>query len=230
MKFMSAPLVGEMRGSMGGLTIARNRFGQYIRNRVAPVQPTSNRRSIIRTHFANLAESFKELEGETISAWNEWAKTLNYTDSLGRAITVTGLNAYMAVNTLRLDAGLDRLDSVPPFPGFTQIPEGFTVTAEAGSRTLFVAFTAGSVRLNVDNNFLLVSVGRPLTSSVNYYRSPYVTVGKIIGKQTPPPTSPAEFDLPYEAWADAKISVKLRWAVAEGNFAIPRTEFVTVVG
>jgi hypothetical protein len=229
MKFLSAPLVGEMRGSMGGITIARNRFGQYMRNRVAPVQPTSNRRSTVRAHFANLAESFRELEAESASAWNEWAKTLNYTDSLGRAITLTGLNAYMAVNTLRLDAGLDRMDSVPPYPGFTQLPEGFSLSAEAGQRKLLITFTAGIVRLNVDNNFLLVSVGRPLTQSVNYYRSPYVTIGKIIGKTTPPPTSPAEFDMPYEFYADAKIPVKLRWAVSEGNFAIPKTEFVVAV-
>ena len=57
-------------GSYAGITSSRNRFGQYVRNRRAPVQPIgTGRRAFIRSAFGNASTSWAGLTAEEQEAW-----------------------------------------------------------------------------------------------------------------------------------------------------------------
>lgn len=229
MKFLSPPLVGESRGSLGGITASRNRFGAYLRAKVSPVQPTSNRRTTIRGNFANLCESFRDLSSAEISAWTAFSDTLTYIDSLGRNYTPTAINAYVAVNALRKDLGQAIQTTAPTKSGFIPFPAGFAFGLIAGNNGVTVTFTAEDVGLNVTGSGLLVQIGKKLTESQKFFKGPFVKIGQIVGDSETPPTSPRNLSDSITRNEVEIYYVRARFIDEDGNFSIPLTGRYTVI-
>jgi len=113
----------EARGSVGGITASRNSMGQYLRCKASPVQPRSPAQQQRRYTFQKLNRAFQNLTAAQIESWNDFASSWPVTDAFGDAISITGMNWYIALNS-RLDAINVSLQTTPPLnpnPSFNPV-------------------------------------------------------------------------------------------------------------
>jgi len=155
MKFLGEP----KSGSQAGTTASRNRFGQYYRNRRAPVQPRTAAQLAVRGYLTDSSKAWGGLTDAERVAWNSYALAHPTVDSLGSSITLTGAQLFVSINTLNSSAGLAAQDAPPDgTPAPIPDPDPATVTA-AG---LDVQSTAGFT------GTCLAYSSPPLSSGVNF--------------------------------------------------------------
>ena len=108
------PILGSLRGSIGGNVFSHNRGGDYVRRRVAPTNPNSTRQQTMRTFLGSLATLWSTtLTPAERAQWNTWAEQQNREGPLGNSINLTGINGYIWTNAHLLDAGDARIDTPP---------------------------------------------------------------------------------------------------------------------
>lgn len=201
-------LIGEASGSISGVTFSHNRGGQYTRLRRVPTNPNSPRQAEVRGRFASLSQAWRGLTSAQRDAWASVAPTVSLTNALGEAIQYTGQQLFVAVNSVRLDAGLAILSAGPSAPGRADN----TVTAldaTDGSNVLEVSFDGGQWREN--GGACVVQLGGPVSTGVSFFNGPFTRLGAVLGSATPP-TSPAsvtagaDFSLSFRYWGRVRTT------------------------
>lgn len=135
MKFLGPPSSGSARGD----TFSRNRFGQYCRNRAAPVQPRTSAQLNQRARQSTNAAAWRALTDAQRAGWTSLGLMITRTDSLGQTYTLNGFLAYCSVNNNKLDAGDSVVSDAPAIVTPADIATAtITLTAAAFS----VAYTA----------------------------------------------------------------------------------------
>lgn len=152
MKILTVP----ESGSLAGQTASRNRYGQYLRTRATPVNPSSSFQVTVRARLATNASNWRDLTAAQRLAWADLGSQITRNDSLGQSYTLTGFGAYCLVNNNKLAAG----DTAISDPIAYAVPDPLlTITPTATVATLSVAYTttplAAGVRL-----FVYASPGR----------------------------------------------------------------------
>jgi hypothetical protein len=112
-KFVSQ-IVSEIRGSINGVTFARNRFGLYARSKASPVQPRTPAQSERRAQLTVLSQRWRTLEESLRAEWRALADELTRSDALGLTYRLTGLQAYLQINLWRALLGIAPVDNPPP--------------------------------------------------------------------------------------------------------------------
>lgn len=135
MKYLGDP----RSGSYQGMTASRNRFGQYMRTRAAPVQPRTTFQLNQRARFSTNSAAWRALTDAQRAGWGDLGLMISRTDSLGQSYTLNGQGAYCSVNNNKLDAG-DA--AVSDAPAIVTPPDLTTATLTATSVALSVAYTA----------------------------------------------------------------------------------------
>lgn len=97
MKF-SGTLVGDLRGSLGGVTASRNKAGGFLRQRVTPTNPQTNVQQANRAAFGSAGSSFHALTPLQKQLWNQFAIDY-FTPRGGRipGVTYSGQQAYTSL-------------------------------------------------------------------------------------------------------------------------------------
>ena len=220
MKYNSS-MVAAASGSLGGATFSHNRYGSYIRKRIVPVNPGSSGQVVVRNFFATLAVLWSQtLTQAQRNAWIAYAAAVPISDALGAAINITGANWYTAVNVLRLQASLTRLDAAPT--DFTRASLT-TPVPTAGATTTSHAFTnaiASDRWANFIGGALAVFQSAPQTASHTFFKGPYRYAGKIVGAVVPP-TSPSVINNPYPVVSGQKVYYKYVALNADGRTSSP---------
>jgi hypothetical protein len=112
-KFVSQ-VYSEIRGSVNGVTYARNRFGLYARAKASPVQPRTPAQTERRAQLTVLSQRWRTLEESNRAEWRALADELTRSDSLGLTYRLTGLQAYLQINLWRALLGIAPVDNPPP--------------------------------------------------------------------------------------------------------------------
>lgn len=172
MQYKSA-LMTEATGHIDGLVASHNRWGQYFRPRVTPVNPNTARQSVQRSILANLANLWQDLTAIQRSLWQEFADATPSTNRLGQTIVLTGQNAYIKANSpLQLIGGV--LVSDPP----AEYNNGQAVTADPDTWDFNIDTDTWSINVaragvdSVDANVLTFR-GRAQNPSRGFYGGPY---------------------------------------------------------
>lgn len=110
MKILDVP----QSGSVAGVTSSRNRYGQYRRTRAIPVNVNSLAQQRARNDLATWSAAWRGLTPEQRLAWDVWANTVTFADSLGQSQTLTGQCAFVSVNTVQSLNGMGAFDEAPP--------------------------------------------------------------------------------------------------------------------
>lgn len=135
MKFLDVP----QSGSHDGATMSRNRYGQYRRTRAIPVNPNSTQQGVTRARLGLYSAGWRALTDNQRAGWRDLGNSMSRTDSLGQVYNLTGLQAYVSVNSLNSAAGNAAVADAPaiatPAALLTVTP---TITAAAFS----IAYTA----------------------------------------------------------------------------------------
>jgi hypothetical protein len=107
-----------MRGSIGGTTFSRGMGGATARHRVKGVHPASPLQNAVKARQSLLAVAWsKTLSASQRLAWRDWATSTTWTNRLGATITITGLDAFIASNSIRMLDGSNYAPDAPTVPG-----------------------------------------------------------------------------------------------------------------
>jgi len=137
-KFVSQ-VYSEIRGSVNGVTYARNRFGLYVRSKASPVQPRTPAQAERRAQLTVLSQRWRTLSEGTRAEWRALADELTRSDTLGLTYRLTGLQAYLQFNLWRALLGLAPQDNPPPQ---LAAPNPLSITG--------ISFEPDSNTLNID--------------------------------------------------------------------------------
>lgn len=214
----AGPIIGDIRGSIGGQTFSRNRFGAYSRQRVVPVNPSSARQNAVRVAMNQLQVNFRTLlTAAQQNAWRDYAQGTPTLNRLGDSIHLTAINMFIRANVIKLLAGEASVDDAPSTPGIAAIPTlAITGTAAGG-----VVVAAPDPVIATDAILQLrVSGAKPFT--VNYFSSPYTATFYALDATV--------FPLTIVTAAAAEIGqryfVKARYVLADGRVS---NDFLTRV-
>ena len=138
MKFIS-PLLSDARASVGGATFSKNRGGNYIRAKVAPVQPRTVAQQDARASLALFSGQWKGLTATQRAGWTGLAASITLKDSLGTSYNPTGNQLFVGNNRNLSDAVESAITtapaSAPDYPEITPL----TLAATAGTPTMTIA-------------------------------------------------------------------------------------------
>jgi hypothetical protein len=182
-KMKMGSIVTDIRGSIAGVTFARNRGGAYSRGRTSPVQPNSVRQAAMKGIFAAAINSWTNLlDAGQRAMWDAYAASVPYTDIFGETRYYSGQNRYAQAYIAGVNAGRS-VASIAGAPTTYTAAEGVVIsriTVEQGA-------TEASTLANVVNSLapsdaeagdiLLISFGKPITSATNYFKGPYRHAG-----------------------------------------------------
>ena len=149
-KFVSQ-VYSEIRGSVNGVTYARNRFGLYVRSKASPVQPRTPAQSERRAQLTVLSQRWRTLNEGIRAEWRALADELTRSDALGLTYRLSGLQAYLQFNLWRALLQLAPQDN-PPAQLDAPSPIAITaVNVDPGDELMGVAFSptpyAGAIAL-----------------------------------------------------------------------------------
>lgn len=228
MKFKGT-IIGEASGSLNGLTFSHNRFGQYIRVRAVPVNPSSSFQDIVRGYFTTLATRWSNvLTPAQRLTWTNYAENVLVPDRLGMPHKLTALNWYAAMNSLRLRASVAVLDTAPATFNMAELTPPTIISATASTDVLSIGFTNTDPWAAEVGGFLQVYTGWPQNPSIEFYKGPYRYAGKINGAVIPP-TSPLPINAAIAFAVGQKIFVRFRAIRTDGRISPEFRNFGTGV-
>lgn len=137
-------VVADMRNKLNGSVFSRNRGGAYVRTKVTPLNPQTTAQVGARSLLTSLAQAFRSLTQEQITAWNNATSQWAGTDVFGDVVNPTGLALYVRLNANIANAGGTGI-TTPPSPVGASALESLSLTAAVTGDTFDVAFTPASV-------------------------------------------------------------------------------------
>jgi hypothetical protein len=183
MKILDIP----QSGSVGGVTSAHNRFGQYRRARSIPVNPNSPKQGQVRARLSANAAAWRTLTANQREGWDSLGMNVQRNDALGQSYTLTGFMAYCMVNNLNLTAGNAIVADAPAISTPSTLTTAtvtltaaafsvaFTVTPlAAGARLFAFASPQRSAGRQFEGDFRLISVSAAAAASPVDLFTPYV--------------------------------------------------------
>lgn len=201
----------DARGSIGGQVHSRNRFGGYVRARTTPVNPSTQRQSVVRAVVASLAQHWgTDLTLEQRAGWDVYAAGTTWINKLGATIALTGFNHFVRTNSARLQAGGAILETAPTTPGLANTDPAITVAAEMATQQIEVAFNntlswAASVA-----GFMSIGLSLPQGPGTVFFTGPYRFVGAVQGATPTPPTTPESFNSPWQISTGQRVRIACR--------------------
>jgi len=140
-------VVADMRNKLNGSVFARNRGGAYVRTKVTPLNPQSIAQVAARNLLTSLAQGFRSLSQEQITAWNEAVTQWQTTDIFGDLVSPTGLALYVRLNANISNGGGAQLDT-PPAPVGAAALVSLNLTSSVGDGSFIIDFDPASVPVN----------------------------------------------------------------------------------
>lgn len=213
---------GAVSGSAGGIVAARNRFGQYFRNRTVPVNPNTTQQQAVRANLSSLTTRWLgTLTPAQRSAWETYAANVPITNRVGSSVNATGFNWYVGNNALRLAATALPVDDAPTtYALATFSPISFT--ASEATQNLSITFATGDAWVSEDDAALVVFVSRPVSVTRNFFNGPFRFAGVVLGDSAVPPTSPQTIAAPFAFVAGQKLFVRANVFRADARIAAPQ--------
>lgn len=168
--FLPGPAIAEARGSVGGTTFSRNRNGAYMRVRVSPVQPRTQAQELIRLHMTTCQAAWRDtLTAAERAAWEACASQTLRTNKIGASNPMTGINAFLASNLLRLQASAAILTAAPAGP-LSAVAPTITVQQAVADKDLEMAAPSPVIAAN---EYLFVYLSGNQSRTKNFFRGPW---------------------------------------------------------
>ena len=213
-----------MSGSVGGITAAKNRGGQYMRARTIPTNPQTSAQSEVRLNLAAVSTNWRAINESKRDSWNSYATQFAGNNAVGGTTTPSGMNEFVGVNTLRLLGGLAQLEDPPTEPGrATFTPSNTPPAYSVGGAELSVDFATADDWNGANGGRMFVYVGKPVSAGVSYYKGPYqlaATAVRGASALTSPFTSGATLPLGTPS-VTQKLFCKIVTLTADGRRSTP---------
>ncbi len=163
------PILGELKGSIGGNTFQGSRYGQVVRQRTIPVDPATARQAVLRQHMADANVEWKGFAEGTRSGWRTYAANTPWTNRFGDEVFLTGRLQFIRSAVFNLAAGEAVPFQAPEIPGLPANPN-FSLTCDTtnGLRIDDILISPGTADL------LGIYHSAPFAVTVNFFKGPFV--------------------------------------------------------
>jgi hypothetical protein len=212
-KFVSQ-IVSEIRGSINGVTFARNRFGLYARSKASPVQPRTPAQTERRAQLTVLSQRWRTLPESNRAEWRALADELTRSDTLGLTYRLTGLQAYLQVNLWRALLGIAPVDNPPPQLAAPSPVSIVSISFDVDQDILNIEFTPSPYR-----GALAIWATAPFSQGINFVapsryrviaiRKPASFSGNLASPQNVGIEYIAKFGIPMTELVGKRIAVAL---------------------
>jgi len=115
------PIVSNARKKIGGIVATKGHAGNFLRSKVAPIQPRTTAQRNVRANFTALAKTWQTLGALAIASFNALAASVKKKDRLGNSVTSTGFQLFMSLSR--------NLLSVPSYAPLTTAPASLVATS-----------------------------------------------------------------------------------------------------
>jgi hypothetical protein len=191
-KIKFGALAADARGKIDGVVYSKNQFGSYIRQKVSPVQPNSERQTLVRERQTTLSKRFSTVITEAQrEAWRGFATVNPVPDVFGNPQALTGIAAYIRLNQVILNGG-GTIINTPPAD--LEVPGLFSmsVTASTGPDLVEIAFTPTPLPAGMR---LYIFGTQGMNAGVNFFRP----LMRFLGVSGPAAVSPFDATSMYTA-------------------------------
>lgn len=132
-KVKFSAFVSEIRNKENGSVFSKNRYGNYIRNKVTPVNPQTSFQQAVRQRLGNLSSQFRALTAAQIASWVAAAQSFPFTDIFGDQKFLAANALFVKLNSNLQMANQAAVTTAPVPVGIPSITlEGARVEQELG--------------------------------------------------------------------------------------------------
>lgn len=214
----------QMSGSIAGNTHARNRYGNYMRARTKPVNPSSTRQQIVRVAVSELAERwYTTVTAAQRTAWNTYAANVVMKNKLGESINLSGFNHYIRSNVWRLDLGQTIIDAGPAIQELPGKDATLTISASEATQLVTITFDDTKDWCSEDNAGIMILEGEPQNPTRNFFGGPYRGRSAKMGSVAVPITSPQTYAAIHHIYELQRLWCRFRIIRADGRLSEPWT-------
>lgn len=222
--------VVQMSGSIAGNTFARNRFGNYVRSRTKPVNPSSSNQTKVRGIMATLVEHWNDsLSGAQRDAWNLYGASVNWLNALGESVKLTGFNHFIRGNSWMLRLNRPIIEDGPT--EFALPSTDGTIACASSEATQLITITFDDTKdwCTEDGAYLWILEGKPMMATRNFFGGPYRGRSAKAGADPGGIASPQTYTAIWTIAEGQKVWNQFRIGRADGRLSTP---FITdhVVG
>lgn len=211
---------GAASGKSGAVVASHNRYGMYIRARVVPTDPATDRQTAMRSIFASLVAHWTgTLTAGQRAAWDNYAANSPAVNKLGDPIFLTGQSQYIRCNSPRLQITAARVDDGPIVFGNALTDPTFDFTPSEATQNLACTFDDTMYWPQHDDCYLCVAMGIPQSPSRNFYGSPWRLSGFLSGNTAVPIVSPLDVTADYPFAETQKIFGRARILLEDGRMS-----------
>ena len=228
MKYLSA-LISQGSASLGGATFSKNRGGNYIRKRVAPVQPRSSAQQSVRATLSALSGQWKGLGATVNAAWLALASGITLKDSLGNSYVPTGNQLFVGLNATLTACAEPTITAAPAsMPTFADMLP-IAVTATAGTPSL--AITTSLAAAPTGFIFLVRATPQVSAGRAFFGTSKYRILSKYAATSFASINALAAYNARFGSLvAASKLSVRVTLVQISSGFESMYAEATVVVG
>lgn len=159
--------VGEIFGSIGGLTFQRNRSGKTVRMRPTVGKKSTGKQQQSHLSHNNLIRGWQLLTLTQKDSWNSYAITWTKQNKFGQEKTLTGANWYESINYWREVLGLALLTE-PPAHDLPQSPPTFEILISENN--IEINFTSAHDYADSPVIVWVTNPTRKISNSINQIR------------------------------------------------------------
>lgn len=212
--------VHDIRGSIGGTVFSKNRSGNYIRARVTPVNPQSQRQNVMRAVTQDLSQRWSNvLTQAQRDEWEVYAAAIVRLNKLGAQIKLTGFNHFMRSNSIRLQSADNTIGDGPAALTLPPADPTFACTVDEAAQQISVAYNAALDWNDQDTGHLYVFMSIPKATGTNFVGGPFRLAGKLDGVNGAPPASPQVLPVPFPVAEDEVIVCRARISEEDGRLS-----------
>jgi hypothetical protein len=219
MKIKLGSNIADARGKLNGHVFSHNRGGNYVRNKVTPVNPRTASQTTVRARLAQYAQSWRNLTQAQIAAWNAAVAGYQKSNIFGDLKSPTGLQLYIKVNNNLIASGGSAISS-PAAPKGVSVVTAGVLTYTSGTPALSLAYSANVPALTR----VKVFATPPMSAGISFVKSQF----RLITTLASASVSPANILSVYTAKfgsvgaVGTKIFVAIQFVDQTSGVASPR--------
>lgn len=190
MKIKLGSNIADARGKLNGHVFSKNRYGNYVRNKVTPVNPSTAYQTAVRNRLASVSSAWAAQSAADRAAWNAAVSNWGRTNIFGDLINPSGKTLFVKLNTELLGVGAEIIPQ-PPIPAEVPTMATYSLAAAAGAGTLTLTYTPA-----IPAAFRVKVYATPgVSAGVSFVKSEY----RLIKIAAAADASPLALKVPYEA-------------------------------
>ena len=176
-KIKFSALVSDIRNSLNGSTFARNRGGNYFRNKTSPVNRQTPAQMALRNAFGSISQAWQGLSDAQRQTWNDAVGDYAYTDQFGDLRQLSGAQLHQQLNQNLAVVGVAPIQEAPLKVPVFQLGTASVITSEA-TQDMDLTLTPGPLPSNVR---VVVQATRPVSAGRAFLKNEYRTIHVING-------------------------------------------------